>query len=478
LVKDEKMIEIFTKAFIGKNRSRIPKILIYIIILLILVGVGGFLFFQLKLAVRPENTMSSVFEQYLSSAKRIQSAELEYESTFTITSNSNITTVEINGKAYRKGNNRFDETVVKAENKTTNIRTYFFDDKVYVCPNVDGRWECNEMKTFISLSNEDSLRFIENMYEKGAMVFVEPAGRTVSERQKTINGKTCNLLNIDFDLSKLSKEEKYFILAMGGLSSVKEPDKYAGLINNFSMSMCVVEGLELESEYVLNIGKANTYKVHTVMKSYEINKEIPDSFFILPSEPKISGNEIEYVKEGKTYKGTYFHEHESALKWIKTNTPETARFFNWWDYGHEIMGYTKRDVVVFSPSKEILWSVAGGWDENINGPLSPNERIISLTHGFLTESVGELKDEVEKYNAQYIFITSNYLNEMKVMLKIGHEFGKINPEEYIADGNLTQKAKRTNLYTLWNKPPGYEELIRPFVLAYEDSYVKIYRLVK
>ena len=62
------------------------------------------------------------------------------------------------------------------------------------------------------------------------------------------------------------------------------------------------------------------------------------------------------------------------------------------------------------------------------------------------------------------------------LLKIGQELGGINPEEYFADGNLTQKAKRTTLYTLWNKPPGYEEIIRPLVLVYEDSYMKIYKL--
>jgi len=60
----------------------------------------------------------------------------------------------------------------------------------------------------------------------------------------------------------------------------------------------------LESEYILNIGKASTYKVCTTIRSYEINKEIPASLFILPSEPEIISNEIEYVKEGKTYRGT------------------------------------------------------------------------------------------------------------------------------------------------------------------------------
>jgi len=120
--------------------------------------------------------------------------------------------------------------------------------------------------------------------------------------------------------------------------------------------------------------------------------------------------------------------------------------------------------------------VAGGWDENINGAFSPHEKIISVTHAFLTESFGELREEVERCNAQYIFITSNYLGELKVMLKIGQQLGKINPDEYIINGSLTQKAKRTTLYTLWNKPPGYEEVITPFTLVYEDNYVKIYKL--
>lgn len=456
--------------------SKIPirksKRLFCAVILLILVVVCGFLFFQFRPNVQPENTRSSIFEQYLASAKSIQSVELEYESTLTVTSDSNVTKVEISGKTYRKGDNRFDEAVVKAGNTTTNVRTYIFSDKVYMCPNVDGKWQCNKVETIVSLSEGASLRALENMYGKGAMVFVEPAEGTVGGR--TIDGKTCSQLSINVDVSKLSKEEKYFILAWCGLSTVKDPDNY--VIDSFSMNMCVAEGVELESEYVLNISKTYTLIVHTTVKSYEINKEIPDSLFILPSEPKISGNEIEYEMEGKTYRGTYFPEHENALNWIKANTPETAKFFCWWDYGHEIMGYAKRGVHVFSPSKEILWSVVGGWDEDVNGPLSPHEKITSIAHGFLTESFAELRDEMEKCSTQYIFVTSNYLGELKVMLKIGQELGRINPEEYFADGNPTQKAKRTTLYTLWNKPPGYEELIRPFTLVYEDAYVKIYKL--
>jgi hypothetical protein len=450
------------------SKTPVWKKLFCLIVLLILVG--GLLFFLLRQNAPPENTKNPIFEQHLSSAKKIQSIVLEYESNLTITSNSTTTVIEISGKIFRKGNNEFDEAAVKVGDVVTNVRTYIFGDEVYVCPRVEGEWRCSRVETITSLSSEACLRTIETIYEKGAMVF-EPVGD-----QRTIDGKTCSQLRINVDVSKLSRQEKLFILAISGLSTVKEPDKYAEMIEGFSMNIWVADGVELESEYALDLGKTATYRMRTVMRSYEINVEIPDFLFILSCEPKISGGEIEYVMEGKTYRGAYFPEHENALRWIRENTPENARFFAWWDYGHEIMGCAKRDVFVFSPSKEILWSVAGGWDENVNGPLSPHEKIISVAHGFLTESFGELRSEMEKCGAQYIFITSNYLGELKVMLKIGQELGGINPEEYFADGNPTQKAKRTTLYTLWNKPPGYEEIIRPLVLVYEDSYVKIYRL--
>jgi hypothetical protein len=270
--------------------------------------------------------------------------------------------IEISGKIFRKGNNEFDEAAVKVGDVVTNVRTYIFGDEVYVCPRVEGEWRCSRVETIVSLSSEASLRTIGDMYEKGAMVF-EPVGG-----QRTIDGKTCSQLKINVDVLKLSRREKLFILAISGLSTVKEPDKYAEMIEGFSMNIWVADGVELESEYALDLGKTDTYEMHTVVKSYEINGEIRDFLFILPCEPKISGGEIEYVMEGKTYRGAYFPEHENALKWIKENTPENAKFFSWWDYGHEIMGYAKRDVFVFSPSKEILWSVAGGWDENVNGP--------------------------------------------------------------------------------------------------------------
>lgn len=62
------------------------------------------------------------------------------------------------------------------------------------------------------------------------------------KNRKTINGRICNQLSIEVDISKLSREEKYFIFAISGLSSVKEPDKYAAMIDSFSM------------EYVCNRG--------------------------------------------------------------------------------------------------------------------------------------------------------------------------------------------------------------------------------
>jgi hypothetical protein len=122
---------------------------------------------------------------------------LEYESNLTITSDSTATTVEFNGKIYRKGSSRFDEAAVKVGDAVTNVRTYMFGDEVYICSKAEGEWRCSRIETIVSLSSESSLRTIETIYEKGAMVF-EPVGG-----QRTIEGKTCSQLRINVDVSKL-----------------------------------------------------------------------------------------------------------------------------------------------------------------------------------------------------------------------------------------------------------------------------------
>jgi outer membrane lipoprotein-sorting protein len=256
---------------------------IAVILAIILIIAFVFNFFQSKFSGN-RNAKNELFEQYLSSAKSIETAELQYRSVLTISFGENTTTVEIMGKSYQKGNNRFDESLVKVGGKNVNMRTYMFGDKVHVCNNIDGKWKCGEVKMLVPLSHRDSLEFVENMYKKGAMTFYTPSG-TTGGGQKVINGRACNLLNINVDPSKLSKEEKYFALAVAGLSSIKEPDRYIDKISSFSISLCVVGGIDLESEYILNIS-AMHINAHsrTTIDSYEINKEIPDSLFILPSD--------------------------------------------------------------------------------------------------------------------------------------------------------------------------------------------------
>jgi len=98
-----------------------------------------------------------------SNAKGIQSIVLEYESNLTITSDSTATTVEFNGKIYRKGSSRFDEAAVKVGDAVTNVRTYMFGDEVYICSKAEGEWRCSRIETIVSLSSESSLRTIETI---------------------------------------------------------------------------------------------------------------------------------------------------------------------------------------------------------------------------------------------------------------------------------------------------------------------------
>lgn len=64
-----------------------------------------------------------------------------------------------------------------------------------------------------------------------------------------------------------------------------------------------------------------------------------------------------YVKDGVEQNG-YFNAYlRNALDWIKLDTPESAVFLNWWDYGHMIVGYSEKESVIKNPSEEALVSV-------------------------------------------------------------------------------------------------------------------------
>jgi hypothetical protein len=177
--------------------------------------------------------------------------------------------------------------------------------------------------------------------------------------------------------------------------------------------------------------------------------------------------DIIYTKNGRTMRGYFLPQLRPALDWIKGNVPEGSKLFGWWDYGHMIQGYTGRDVVIFSPSEDMLWSVSSGrWDEEASGPMASNEEIKDIAFGLLSSDPKELKSAMEKYGSDYVFVSA--LDE-KIILYWLERFGL---KQYIGENRLKERVSELVLFKMLN-----EQNVEGFEMVYSDALVKVYRLV-
>ena len=240
------------------------------IVLLVLIIAGIFLFFRNPWESK---TTSLLFEQYLKEVKEIKSLQAEYVSTYTITVDSNITSIQIKGKTYKKDKNkREDLEMTTSDGKTFLFRSYLLGGKLFTCPNLTG--SCKETETLVSLNEENIIKIINGIYQKKAITFTQG-------KDKFVEGKPCTELSMVFDINQLSQKEKYFILVSSGLANPAQPEKYAESIDSFSISSCLAGGMDLESESVLSLGKEKKaiFQNNLLIKNYQLNVEIPDSVF-------------------------------------------------------------------------------------------------------------------------------------------------------------------------------------------------------
>ena len=178
---------------------------------------------------------------------------------------------------------------------------------------------------------------------------------------------------------------------------------------------------------------------------------------------------IHFTVDEKTYVGYPWNEsYIPALDWIKNNTPKDAEFLCWWDYGGMIMGYTERNVVAYAASKKLKEVVAGwdeeGWEEK-KLPLS-DEIITDVSTALITNDSTQTKEFMEKYNAEYVFVTKWDVEE--------GIFGAINIGAYGTEKVHvgSDESHKTILVRLWS-----EDNVQGFENVYSDDTVKIYRII-
>ncbi|MFC1800551.1 hypothetical protein ACFLYT_00675 [Nanoarchaeota archaeon] len=200
-------------------------------------------------------------------------------------------------------------------------------------------------------------------------------------------------------------------------------------------------------------------------------EKISDSVEVLTVESEL-GDEtwesqtIKYEKDGKVLENYFNPWLRPSFDWISENVGEDSVILSWWDYGHMIKGYTNRDVVLYSPSEDILWTVASGeWDVEGSGPLSSHEKILDVVSVLTTEEPAKVIEIMDQYDADYLFLTA----KDSVFSAVLFYLGGLNTEEYQTKDGPKEKALATMLYRMIGK-----EEIDGLELVYFDDLVRIY----
>jgi hypothetical protein len=110
---------------------------------------------------------------------------------------------------------------------------------------------------------------------------------------------------------------------------------------------------------------------------------------------------LTFTKNGVHESGYYYGFMSSSISWIKANTPSSAAFMNWWDYGKGIVGCTGRSSVISNPSARFiaLGFSANQTERDSEQALTDVGNALFTTNATLTHSIAG------KYGAGYLLIT-------------------------------------------------------------------------
>jgi hypothetical protein len=178
---------------------------------------------------------------------------------------------------------------------------------------------------------------------------------------------------------------------------------------------------------------------------------------------------LTFTKNGVQETGYYYGFMSSSMAWIKTNTPSTAAFMNWWDYGKEIVGCTGRSSVISDPSTRFI---ALGFSGNQTEHDS-EQSLTDVGTALFTANATLAHSIAAKYGANYFLITVADGGEKApyILTYLG-----LKPSDYMVSnstsfsaGSWTLLGRQTVVYKLLDgqSVPGFTQL-------YSDDYVRVF----
>lgn len=231
----------------------------------------------------------------------------------------------------------------------------------------------------------------------------------------------------------MKKNHLYILLSVITVALIS----FSGCVNNIQDNVFVQQiadefsnMAELKILNEKNIGgkyNATIVTVEIPIKDKSYRKNIGKDY--------IERTEIHYSIGDVQYRGyyfsNYFTSYNDSLDWISVHTPEDSIFLNWCDYGHTIRGVTGRDVVISENSKEKSASdrliATGIMDEKtyetIYGFELP-EKVEDVVLALTTNDIEITNQIMDKYRANYIYVTMHDLDIIDSMLIGSHSFDK------------------------------------------------------
>jgi len=186
-------------------------------------------------------------------------------------------------------------------------------------------------------------------------------------------------------------------------------------------------------------------------------------------EVNYSAYEMEYIKDEKMYKVWYSKNLEESLNYLKENSQPSDKVLTWWDNGHLIRGYVRREPIVWTPHYDLLETVSGQeWDEDELGPFSEKDDLTNVAYALLADSPTITQGIMKRYGARWVYVTRIDQKKIPGMVILLDE----TLDGYLDDLGEPKASIRHKV--LFKMADGWT--IKGFKLRYQDDYAYVYEL--
>jgi len=150
--------------------------------------------------------------------------------------------------------------------------------------------------------------------------------------------------------------------------------------------------------------------------------------------PKLEPGQFKYGWNEEKFIGYYknYENYSKALNYLKEQTHENSIILSWWDEGHMIRAFGKRNAIIYNPSKEMLENNPLMKFSKNRGELEEDNTIRDIALFLISNNTIDSKNHIKKYNSTYVFLT---IYEYRIASTINHYSGR----EYFTQGINPQR---------------------------------------